>query len=97
MMFRNLGTFALLAVCLLAIAIVMGSCGEPIDEMMPPPVAPVEPPATEPPEKKPPTISVKPPATDPPEKKPPTVSVKPPATDPPETDPPEKKPPTIPQ
>ena len=42
-MFRQLGRFARLATCLFAIAIVMGSCGEPIDEMMPPtPPPPVE-------------------------------------------------------
>ena len=80
-MFRNLGTFALLAVCLFAIAIVMGSCGEPIEQMVQPVIAPVEPPETEPP-----TITV-----------PPTVTSKPPETDPPEKKPPEKKPPTIPQ
>ena len=74
MMFRNLGTFALLAVCLLAIAIVMGSCGEPIDEMMPPPVEPVEPPETEPPTiTVPPTVTSQPPEKKPPEKKPPTI------------------------
>ena len=77
-MFRNLGTFALLAVCLFAIAIVMGSCGEPIEQMGQPVIAPVEPPETEPP-----TITVPPTVTSkPPEKKPPTITV--PTTAPPE-------------
>ena len=39
-MLKHLGTFAILTVCLLAIAIVLGSCGEPIDQMLPPPVTP---------------------------------------------------------
>ena len=45
-MFKRLGTFAILAVCLFAIVIVMGGCGEPIEEMLPPPVTP---PITRPP------------------------------------------------
>lgn len=40
-MFRHLGTFALLAVCLFAIVLVMGGCdGERIQQMLPPPVTP---------------------------------------------------------
>ena len=41
-MFRNLGTLALLALCLFAIVIVMGSCGERIQPM----IAPIEVPET---------------------------------------------------
>ena len=39
-MLKRLGIFAILAVCLFAIVIVMGGCGEPIEEMLPPPVTP---------------------------------------------------------
>ena len=39
-MFRHLGTFAVLAVCLFAIVIVMGGCEKPMDGMLPPPVTP---------------------------------------------------------
>ena len=43
-MFRQLGHFAPLALCLFTLVIAMGSCGEPIDEMMPPPTPPPTPP-----------------------------------------------------
>ena len=46
-MFRQLGHFAPLALCLFAIVIAMGSCGEPIDEMMPPTPPPPTPPPVE--------------------------------------------------
>ena len=51
-MFKRLGMFAVLAVCLFAIAIVMVGCDEPIEEMLPPPVT--EPSVTEPPPVTPP-------------------------------------------
>ena len=40
-MVRYLGRFVVLAVCLFAIVIVMGGCGEPIEEMLPPVTPPV--------------------------------------------------------
>ena len=39
-MFKHLGTFAILAVCLFAIVIVMGGCEKSMDGMLPPPVTP---------------------------------------------------------
>ena len=54
-MLKHLGTFAILTVCLLAIAIVLGSCGDRVDVMIPPPVAPIEAPGTESPGTEPPT------------------------------------------
>ena len=50
-MFKQLGMFAILAVCLFGMVLVLVGCSETVQQMVPPPVAePVtEPPVTEPP------------------------------------------------
>ena len=67
MMLKQLGTFVILAVCLLAIAIVMGSCGERIQPMVSPSVVEPGTPSTVTPS------TVTPPTVTPPTVTPPTA------------------------